>query len=244
MYNAFAPQKIAKDTLQNDIKETAAKTDSSQVTDEKDKKNLAVASVTAIENSKKGKTPKSKITYPYVKKLSERSTKTAKRITYIDAVQQGSTDTITLFIALENESLLSGDSTKKIIPGKNKKKTQKEINRTDSLSVKTISSSKNILPNVDCSNPATDHDVDELREKILAENTIESKIAMADKYFKTKCFSTKQIKTLSELFASDKSKYNFFQTAYPFISDKENSAQLVTSLSDTVYINRFKKRLH
>lgn len=241
MYNAFIPQKILKDTVKNESKETGPRTDSSLVTDEKEKKNVAIAPVTTISDSKKEKNAKGKITYPFIKKLSERSTKTAKRITYIDAVQPGATDTITLFIPLENApALITVDSAKKITPGKNKKKTQKAINSADSLSGKSISLSKNI--SADCSNPATDRDVDELRDRILAENTIESKISTADKYFKTKCFSTKQIKVLGELFASDKSKYSFFQTAYPFISDKENVGQLVTLLSDTVYINRFKKK--
>jgi hypothetical protein len=243
MYNAFMPQKISKDTLKNEVKEKG-KIDSSLVTDEKEKNNLAVVPATVVQNSKKEESLKNKIKYPYIKKLSERSTKTAKRITYIDAVQQGSADTITLFIPIENDAvILSGDSAKKIAPGKNKKKSQKEIKKTDSLVDKSALILKNTSVNTDCRNTAGDSDVDSLRTNILTENTIETKIAAANKYFKTKCFSTKQVMVLAGLFASDKSKYSFFQTAYPFISDKANVGQFVTLLSDTVYINRFKKQM-
>jgi hypothetical protein len=67
---------------------------------------------------------------------------------------------------------------------------------------------KNRPANSDCKNIAIDHDVDTLLN-ILTENTIESKIAAANKYFKKKCFSVKQLKILGELFTSDKSRYSF-----------------------------------
>ena len=247
MYNAFATQKPLKDSLKNNIKEPEVKNDSSLIAVEKDKK-LIVPVATVIEKPKKEKNINGKAGNPGIRKLSERSTNSAKRITYIDAFQPGSVDTITIFILFDNQSVtLTGDSTKKIIPGKNKKKSMKGTgNPIDSTNIKSNLSakrSKSIPAHSDCKNIASDSDLNVLRANILTENTIEAKIEAADKYFKTKCFSVTQLKILGELFASNKSRYNFFGVAYPYISDRENISQLATLLTDTIYINRFKEEM-
>ena len=65
-------------------------------------------------------------------------------------------------------------------------------------------------------------------------------ITEAKKGFKTKCFSTLQVKNLSALFLTDGSKYNFFDAAYPHINDLENFSSLQSELKDEYFINRFK----
>jgi hypothetical protein len=65
-------------------------------------------------------------------------------------------------------------------------------------------------------------------------------ISRAKKIFKTKCFTTEQVKNLSVLFLKDEGKYNFFDTAYPFASDSQNYVSLQSQLTDTYYIDRFK----
>lgn len=62
----------------------------------------------------------------------------------------------------------------------------------------------------------------------------------AKKTFKTKCFSTDQIKNLSALFLSDEGKYKFFETAYSYIIDPFQYSSLQSELKDEVYIKRFK----
>lgn len=67
----------------------------------------------------------------------------------------------------------------------------------------------------------------------------EDRVAAAAKVFKSKCFSTRQIRALSEVFATDAAKYRFFEAAYPFAAD-EHFRDLATLLTDPVYTNKFK----
>ncbi len=69
-------------------------------------------------------------------------------------------------------------------------------------------------------------------------------IKVAKKFFRSKCFTTDYIKNLSGLFLTDDGKYNFFDAAYPFVSDSGNFYMLEALLSDTYYINRFKAMIH
>lgn len=107
------------------------------------------------------------------------------------------------------------------------------------------SATRSPLPyiNSDCHAFATDYDVDKLRVKMLDAAKDEDRIAAALKIFKTKCFYTRQIKALSEVFTNDASKYRFFETAYPFAAD-EHFRELGALLSDPVYQNKFKTLVH
>lgn len=97
-----------------------------------------------------------------------------------------------------------------------------------------------LLMNSDCVNFATENDVDKLRVKMLNAGNAEAKIAAAKKIFKTKCFVTRYIRGLSELFPNDEEKFNFFDAAYPFVSDSGNFRSLLDLFSDDLYIARFK----
>lgn len=100
--------------------------------------------------------------------------------------------------------------------------------------------SKSPMINSDCKNFATNEDFLKLRKKMAAADNAEEMISRAKKTFKTKCFTTEQVKNLSVLFLKDSGKYNFFDTAYPFVSDSQNFATLESQLTDSYYINRFK----
>lgn len=95
------------------------------------------------------------------------------------------------------------------------------------------------VANSDCKSFASDADLDRLRIKMLGEKDADGQIIEARKFFKTKCFSTKQIRTLSELFRNDEGRYKLFDAAYPFVSDTNNFKDLAGLLSDKYYINRF-----
>ena len=75
---------------------------------------------------------------------------------------------------------------------------------------------------------------------MLAEKDIDNKIIVARKIFKTKCFTSSQIKALTELFPTDDEKYKFLDTAYPFVTDWDNFKQLSYLLSDPYYVKRFR----
>jgi Domain of unknown function (DUF4476) len=111
---------------------------------------------------------------------------------------------------------------------------------TASLSA-TRTSGKSTLPfvNSDCHNFATDYDVDKLRVKMLESAKDDDRILAARKVFKTKCFSTRQIRALSEVFTTDASKFKFLEAAYPFVSD-DHFAELSSLLADPVYSGRFR----
>jgi hypothetical protein len=112
---------------------------------------------------------------------------------------------------------------------KEEKEIIKEANRQAKIS----------MVNSDCKNYATEDDFLKARKKMVAENTDEGMIKAAKKIFKTRCFSTLQVKNLSVLFLKDEGKYLFFEAAYPFISDSEQFQTLVHQLTDENYINRF-----
>ncbi len=105
---------------------------------------------------------------------------------------------------------------------------------------KEIPVKKLAIINSDCKNFASDLDLDKLRMKMLAESNLDERIVLAKKVFRTRCFTTKQIKALTELFVNDKTRYAFFDAAYPFVSDSENFKALVELLNEEYYITRFK----
>lgn len=119
--------------------------------------------------------------------------------------------------------------------------------KTDTVSVKTDSGGTEavakkplLLMNSDCTNFATEFDVDKLRVKMLSAASVDDKIAAAKKVFKTKCFVTRYIRGLSELFPNDETRFKFFDAAYPFVSDTGNFRQLLELFTDELYIARFK----
>jgi hypothetical protein len=60
------------------------------------------------------------------------------------------------------------------------------------------------------------------------------------KYFRKACFSTEQIRNLSGLFLTASGKYQFFDAAYPYVSDQDQYAALQTEINDSYYTDRFK----
>jgi hypothetical protein len=93
--------------------------------------------------------------------------------------------------------------------------------------------------NSDCHSYATDYDVDKLRVKMLESGKDDDRIQSARKVFKTKCFSTRQIRALSEVFTEDAAKFRFLEAAYPFVSD-DRFSELVSLLTDPVYSGKFR----
>jgi len=83
------------------------------------------------------------------------------------------------------------------------------------------------------------YDVDKLRVKLLEGTKDEDRILAARKVFKTRCFSTRQIRALSEVFTTDAAKFHFFEAAYPFCSD-DQFRELSSLLADPVYSSKFR----
>ncbi|MBI5856059.1 MAG: DUF4476 domain-containing protein [Sphingobacteriales bacterium] len=94
-----------------------------------------------------------------------------------------------------------------------------------------------------CSEQAGEADFFSLRKIMAAAFGDDEMIAEAKKYFKTKCFTTEQIRNLSVLFLTDAGKYKFYDVAYDFVTDTANFGLLQKELKDEYYINRFKAML-
>jgi hypothetical protein len=94
--------------------------------------------------------------------------------------------------------------------------------------------------NSDCKSNATEEDFLKLRKKMAGAEVEEEMLAAAKKYFKTRCFTTDQVKNLSVLFLKDSAKYNFFDLSYQYVSDSHNFSILQSQLTEAYYISRFK----
>jgi hypothetical protein len=75
---------------------------------------------------------------------------------------------------------------------------------------------------------------------MAAENTDEAMVAEAKKFFKSKCFTTEQVKNLSALFLTSAGKYQFFDAAYLHVNDQEQFSTLESEIKDDYYLKRFK----
>ncbi|MFT3910309.1 MAG: DUF4476 domain-containing protein [Ferruginibacter sp.] len=99
------------------------------------------------------------------------------------------------------------------------------------------------LVNPACRSTATESDFLNMRRKMAAAGKDEDMLAVAKKGFKSKCFTTDQVKNLSLLFLNDFGKYNFYDVAYEHVSDIGNFKSLQSQLTEEYYINRFKAML-
>ncbi|MDF2193740.1 DUF4476 domain-containing protein [Paraflavitalea sp. CAU 1676] len=120
-------------------------------------------------------------------------------------------------------------------------KTAAETVKKDSIAKSQAEARKTLLlMNSDCVNFANESDVDKLRVKMLSAANTEERIGAAKKIFKTKCFVTRYIRGLSELFPSDEAKFQFFDAAYPYVSDSGSFRSLIDLFTEDLYIARFK----
>ena len=123
---------------------------------------------------------------------------------------------------------------------------QTQIDTTvETTSIKPESKKKEevMMINSDCKFVASDDDFRKLRKKMAAENNEDDMLTVAKKTFKSKCFTTEQVKNLSPLFLKDGGKYAFFEIAYPFVSDSGFDS-LESQLTDPYYLNRFRAMVH
>jgi hypothetical protein len=95
------------------------------------------------------------------------------------------------------------------------------------------------LPNSNCTSIATDDDFMKLRKKMASESKDEAMINVAKKVFRTKCFSTAQVKNLAVLFLNDEGRYRFYDAAMLYITDFSNFKNLGETIQDEYYKKRF-----
>jgi hypothetical protein len=143
----------------------------------------------------------------------------------IDTSDKGSSD--------EKHGLFSGLS-------KNTKKEPAEIAKPAENKIEVLPSEATpSKTNSDCKAFADNEDFLRLRKKMASEDNKEDMIKVANKFFRSRCFSTGQIKDLSYLFLTDEGKYKFFDAAYAHTSDSDLFATLESQLKDPYYKKRF-----
>jgi hypothetical protein len=169
-----------------------------------------------------------------VKLKSESSTTTGIGLVFLDMISDQVADTIRILIPPDS---------KKTAPVETKQEEKKFLDIMSSDSAKKDDSKIGAIKNNNCKVIADDDDFFKLRKKMVSENSDNNMISEASKIFKTKCFTTLQIKNLGTLFLTDEFKYKFFDAAYQYVSDSENFASLQSELKDEYYINRFKAML-
>jgi hypothetical protein len=98
--------------------------------------------------------------------------------------------------------------------------------------------------NPNCKGIATNDDFVKLRRRMAAQDNDEAMIDAAKKAFKSKCYTTDQIKHLGSLFLNDQSRYAFFDASYNYVFDPGNFASLESQLIEDYYKKRFKAMLH
>jgi Domain of unknown function (DUF4476) len=189
-----------------------------------------------------------------VTKKSESSNVEGFDLVFIDDYGNGVKDTIRLLIpdtkpAIDEIKQEPKEEKKflDILPDtSNKVKEIVSEIKKDSLSeTKAAMNEAIIKPAVknNCKEIASETDFYKLRKKMAAETIDDNMITEARKYFKSKCFTTDQLKNLSTLFLNDAGKYKFFDAAYTYVSDVDHFSILQSELKDEYYINRFKAML-
>jgi hypothetical protein len=238
-------------------KEAAAKeaTDKEAATKEAlDKENAtkdALARDKAVKDSVykaslKNKTPAGNTSLSEVKKISEKKTEKTLTVSYTDKSNTGKTDTIQIIIPIDpaTSSVPKKDSIFPKWQSNPRPLTDPVASKKDSQSTSNVGmaqpvSKGPVMVNSDCVNFATEYDLDKLRVKMIAEVSADDRIAAAKKVFRTKCFTCRQIRALTELFLNDEGKYKFLDTAYPFASDSQEFRNLVSVLKEDYYVKRF-----
>lgn len=168
---------------------------------------------------------------PNIQKFTELTSGGYRKLVFIDRTSNNA-DTVNIDIPVDETA--GGN------PGGSISDRSDSSEQKGAVSGRGDSSLKASMQNSDCVKFASDADVDRLRVLMLKESNDDDRIFQARKAFKTRCFTTRQVKGLSELFPSDEGRYKFLDAAYPFVSDSGNFRSLLELLSDPYYINRFK----
>ena len=174
---------------------------------------------------------------------SESSTSEGFGLVFYDKSQNGDADTIRLLIPnpkftfkQDDTSLVAQTQSQPASPEVKKETSDKKEEQPETKKETTL-----IIPaKSNCHSVATDNDFFKLRRNMAARTDDDEMIDEAKKYFKSKCYTTEQIRNLSTLFLTAAGKYQFFDVAYTHVADQENFATLRSEIKDDYYLKRFK----
>jgi len=249
-----------KDTLNakpvdNVAKPTTQKTDSVAV---------AAMNTKAAEPSVKHSTaakPVAVIT-PGVIRSSQSSNSEGIDLVYIDRAEDGTADTVRIFISKKIGEAVKPTVTAQSEQSKNsaqndprflymsvypKSSTVDTINVSKPAMTKgaeKVDTTASTLPeaatiNPNCKGLANDDDLFKLRKRMITKTDEDEMVMTALKEFKLHCYSADMIRSLSYIFLTQKGKYQLLDAAWPYVYDPSNFKKLGDILTDSYYINRF-----
>lgn len=96
------------------------------------------------------------------------------------------------------------------------------------------------IANSDCEQVADDDEFQKVRRKMASQHTEEGMLRLAERYFKSECFTTTQIQSLVYLFMSNENRYKFLDMGYAHASDASQYPRLEKVLTDNYYKDRFR----
>lgn len=182
-----------------------------------------------------------------ITKKAEGTTSEGVTLLFTDEQPDGAKDTITILIPNPQPIVTpiqeQPKEEKKFLNLPIENKNTDTVVSSSGEIVKEVATPKPMTKKNTCKEVANESDFLKLRKKMVAETDDDDMVDEARKYFKTKCFTTSQVKNLGVLFLDDLGKYKFFDMAYIFVSDMENFSSLQSELKNEYYINRFKAML-
>jgi hypothetical protein len=171
-----------------------------------------------------------------VVKRSESSTSEGIGATYIDQGAEGRNDTIRITIPNPKPKSPPAVVTK---PAEQKKFLDITTNDKDASTAVPIGSART-TPKARCQSTAGESDFLKLRKKMAAGKNDDAMMTEAKKAFKEKCYSSEQVRNLGNLFLTEPGKFQFYEAAYPTVSDPDRFAPLESEFKDPYFIHRFK----
>ncbi len=170
-----------------------------------------------------------------VTRRSESSTTEGFGLVFLDQ-QDGVTDTIRILIP---NPKIPFKETSTAVPTK-EDKSFLDVSSEDTSSKVQPRETAKAPARSSCSRQASENDFLKLRRNMVAENTDDDMVAIARKAFKSRCYTTEQVKNLSALFLTSSGKYQLFDAAYNYVSDVEQFPSLQSELRDEYFLKRFK----
>jgi hypothetical protein len=238
---APAASTLPEETNGSAVKEGAAA--GSTVITETAKKPTAINTPPPAEE--KGETTLQDIAFrpSIIKRYSESSTTEGFGVIYFDS-WQGSVDTIRILIPSSKVKVVADTETAsstEIQPMIEKHDLPKEDPKTVAAAG-TIKEepAKAARTSTSCKSLASEKDFLKLRKKMAAKDYEEGMLDEARKEFRARCYTVEQLRYLSTLFLTSASKYQFFDAAYAYATDKGNFASLGSEIKDEHYSKRFK----
>lgn len=96
-----------------------------------------------------------------------------------------------------------------------------------------------VVINKNCKSEATVYEMARLRKQLINAKSENQRIAAIAQATRAACFSTAQVRNLSDFFPSDEGRYKLYDTVYATIYDPSEFIKLETTITDEYYKGRF-----